>query len=72
MNRPLDTRARESEMADPQHAPVRIIRKANGGIPNQGRFKLRWLDVTVRTINSRRDDLELIHWKKVWHSLDGE
>ena len=66
MNKPLDTRAHESETADLQREPVRIRREANGNVPHQDRFKLRWLDVTVRTINSRRDALELTHWKKVW------
>jgi hypothetical protein len=69
MNNLLDTRGRESKTANLQREAVRIIRKANGIIPNQGCSKLRWLDVTVRTIDSRRDDLELTHWKKVWRSV---
>ncbi len=65
MNKPLDTRAHESQPAELQREAVRIISKANGNVPHPDRFKLRWLDVTVRTINSRRDGLELTHWKKV-------
>jgi hypothetical protein len=30
---------------------------------------LRWLKATVRTIDSRRDDLERMHWKKIWRSM---
>ena len=69
MNNPLDSRARESKPAELQREAVRFISKANGKVPHQDRFKLRWLDVTVRTINSRRDALELTHWKKVWRPV---
>ena len=69
MNTPLDTRAHESETADLQRERVRIVREASRSPLNQDRFKLRWLDVTVRTINSRRDALELTHWKKVWRPV---
>jgi hypothetical protein len=30
---------------------------------------LRWLKATIRTIDSRRDDLERTHWKKIWRSM---
>jgi hypothetical protein len=65
----LDPRAREPKPANRQREPVRIVRTANGGLPIQDRSKLRWLDVTVRMIDSRRGDLELTHWKKVWRSV---
>lgn len=69
MNNLRDTRAHESKTAELRREPVRIVRKANGSLPDQGRPTLRWLDVTVRTIDSRRDNLELTHWKKVWRSV---
>jgi hypothetical protein len=69
MNNLQDTRAHESKPTELRREPVRIVRTANGSLPIQDRSRLRWLDVTVRTINSRRDALELTHWKKVWRSV---
>jgi hypothetical protein len=69
MNNLPDGRARESKPAELRREPVRIVWKANGSLPHPDRSELRWLDVTVRTIDPRRDNLELTHWKKVWRSV---
>jgi len=43
--------------------------RAKGSSANQSRSGLRWLKVESRTVDSRRDDLEQTHWKKVWRSM---
>jgi len=63
----LEAPAHKSETLDLRHDGV--VRKANGCPPNQDRSELRWLKVTVRASDSRRDNLELTHWKKVWRSM---
>ena len=69
MNTLLEAPAHETETVDLRRDDVGVVRKAKGSPPNQGRFKLRWLKAVVRTIDSRRDDLERTHWKKVWRSM---
>jgi hypothetical protein len=68
MNNLQDAQAHECKPAELQGEAVRIVSKANDRLPHRVRSELRWLDVTVRTINSR-DNLELTHWKKVLRSV---
>jgi hypothetical protein len=68
MNTLLEAPAHEAETVDLRPGDVGVVRKANGSPPNQGRSELRWLKATVRTIDSRRDNLERTHWKKIWRS----
>jgi hypothetical protein len=68
MNTLLEAPAHEAETVDLRPDDVGVVRKANGSPPNQGRSEWRWLKATVRTIDSRRDDLERTHWKKIWRS----
>ncbi len=69
MNTLLEAPAHEAETVDLRHDDVGVARKACRISLNQGRSELRWLKATVRTIDSRRDDLERMHWKKVWRSM---
>ena len=69
MNTLLEAPAHEAETVDPRDDDAGVVRKANGSPPNQGRSELRWLKAIVRTIDSRRDNLERMHWKKVWRSM---
>ena len=72
MNTLLEAPAHEAETVDFRHDDVGVVRKANKSPLNQGRSGLRWLKATVRTINSRRDDLERTHWKKIGRSMVGD
>jgi hypothetical protein len=49
-----------------------LVRKISGGAANRAASALVWLKAPVRTIESRRDDLERAHWKKVCRSLAEE
>lgn len=69
MNTLLEAPAHEAETAGLRPDDAGVVRKANGSPPNQGRSELRWLKATIRTIDSRRDDLERTHWKKIWRSM---
>jgi hypothetical protein len=69
MNALPDTLAPEAETVDLCRDDFAVARKAKGSSPDQGWPKLRWSKATVRTIDSRRDDLERTHWKKVWRSM---
>jgi hypothetical protein len=69
MNTRLEALAREAGTVGLRHDAVGIVRKACRISLNQGRSGLHWLKVTIRTVDSRRDDLERMHWKKVWRSL---
>ena len=69
MNTLLEAPAHEAEAIDLRPDDAGVVRKANGSPPNQGRSRLRWFKATVRTIDSRRDALERMHWRKVWHSM---
>jgi len=69
MNTLLEAPAHEAETAGLRHDDAGVVRKAKGSPTNQGRSELRWLKAIVRTIDSRRDDLERMHWKKVWRSM---
>lgn len=57
-----------AETVDIRHTHVGAVWKANGSPPGQSRSE-RWLKAAVRTIDSRRDDFERTHWKKVWRSM---
>lgn len=61
--RPEDP-ARNGKTAAPGPAPARILRKAKGSPPQQGRSERLWIEVTLRTTASQGDDLELRHWRK--------
>jgi hypothetical protein len=69
MNTLLEAPAHETETAGRRHDDGGVVRKVNGSLSKPGRSELRWVKVTVRTAGSRRDGLELTHWKKVWQSM---
>jgi hypothetical protein len=69
MNTLLEAPADEGEAVDLRHDAAGVVRKANGSPPSQGRSESRWLKATIRAIDSRRDALERMHWKKVWRSM---
>ena len=68
MNSVLETPAHEDAMAGFHRDDVGVVRKANGSFSKQGRSELRWLNATVPSVETRGDDLEMTHWKKVWRS----
>ena len=69
MNMLLEARSHGDGTLDLRHDDVGVVGKANGSPSKEARSELRWLKVTVRTIDARRDDLMLTHWKKVWRSM---
>jgi len=69
MNPLLEIPAHVARTVDLCRDGVGLARKANGSPPNQGRSRPRWLKATFRAIDSRRDALERMHWKKVWRSM---
>jgi hypothetical protein len=69
MNTLLETPAHEAEADNFCHKEAGVVRRAKGSSPNQGHSELRWLKANARMIGSRRDDLGLTHWKKVWRSM---
>lgn len=72
MNTLLNARSAGAERVNLRHDDVGGVWKTNGSPPNQGRSALSWLKATVRTIDARRDDLVLTHWKKVWRSMQDD
>ena len=68
MNTLLETPDQETETVERRYDDVGGARKACRIPRNQDRSELRRLKATVRTIDSRGDDLEQKHWKKVWRS----
>jgi hypothetical protein len=70
MNTLLEARSRKAETVGLCPDDPGAFQKANGGPPTQGDSERRWLRATVRTADSRRDDLQRTHWKKVWRSID--
>ena len=69
MNTLFETSDHEAETFDHRCEQAEMVWKATSRLPNQGRSKLRWLKAVVRTIDSRRDALQRMHWRKVWRSM---
>ena len=72
MNTLFEAPAHEAETFDLHRQEVGVARKSNGSPPQHGFSKLRGLNVTVRSIDSRCDDLEQKHWKKVWRFMQND
>lgn len=69
MNTLFKSHFHKAEIAGLHRENVWFVRNTNGSTPDQSLSRLRWLKATFRTIESRRDDLERAHWKKVWRSM---
>ena len=69
MNTLLEAPAHEAETVDLRHDDAGVARKACRISRNQDRSELRRSKATVRTIDSRYDDVKRTHWKKVWLSM---
>lgn len=69
MNTLLESRFHQADTMDFRCDDVWFVRKAKRRSPDQRRSGLRSLKASVRSIESRRDDLARTHWKKVWHSM---
>lgn len=69
MNDLLEICSNRSETVDLCNDDFAVVQKANGSPANKSRSWTRWLKATVQTIDSRRDELERTHWKKVWRSM---
>jgi hypothetical protein len=61
---------------DPMNALIEDFRQGGGttqesnrNLPSHRPSKLCSLKAAVRPIDCRRDDLERMHWKKVWRSM---
>ena len=69
MNTLLEAPANEAEAVDLRHDDIGVANKEYRDFLNQGSPVPLWLKARARTIGFRRDDLERMHWKKVWHSM---
>jgi hypothetical protein len=69
MNDLLEICSDRSKAVDLCNDDFAVVRKANGSPAHKGRSWTRWLKATVQPIDSRRDELERTHWKKVWRSM---
>ena len=69
MNTLLEAPVHEAERVDLRHDEAGVSLKAGRIYRNQGRSELRRSKATVRTIDSRYDDVKRTHWKKVWLSM---
>jgi hypothetical protein len=62
-------RSDKAETSDPSHGNTGAANIEYQNSLNQGSLTPLWMKARARMIGFRRDDLERMHWKKVWRSM---
>ena len=72
MNKVLERPADEAEPIEPWLGGIREFRRRNRRRSLAGHSAQRCWNGIARTMDSRRDDLEQTHWKKIWRSMQDD